>query len=253
MSEPYLITTAAELAELAAGLAPDTPVLVGFSQRESGADPRSPDGWVVSAEYEYVTAADAEAGLVADGPVRVPEAGHREECPDPDDILHACALSRVLVLRARHLAEAGWLGSEAAPVSGEVRRRVAAHAPDGDLTRYLSEVAAHLEEVREELLRATVGGFPAAPKTSPLAHHLRRVAAALSVACREGWEATAFGRQCELAQGVLDDERACDQERLNAVLVHLPQTPGEGEVGCSVHAAAALVAIPGAYIEASAS
>ncbi|MFD8560651.1 hypothetical protein ACFV1N_25540 [Streptosporangium canum] len=110
-----------------------------------------------------------------------------------------------------------------------------------------------MEELREELLRGTVSAFPAEPKILPLAHHLRRVAEALSVAGQESRRAAAFGRQYELAQWILDDVRGCDQDRLNQVMVYLPRTRGygggEGEPGCPMHAAAALAAMPGAYAE----
>ncbi|GGT04589.1 hypothetical protein GCM10010156_73000 [Planobispora rosea] len=252
MPELHLITTAAELAALASRLAPDTPVLVGFSEREAGADPHSPDGWVVGAEYGYVSAGDAEMGLIADGPVRVPEAGHRADCPDPDDMLHACLLPEVLVLRARQQAPAGRPGGEVAPVLGEVRRRVAAHAPEGDVRPYLSELAAQLEAVHAEVRQEAVRGLAPGMVTSPLAYRLRRIAAALETACRESRQAVAFGRQCVLAADVLDDQQACDQERLDAVVVYLPHTPGYGEgvPGCPVHVAVALAVIAGACLSA---
>ncbi|WP_430786903.1 hypothetical protein [Actinoplanes sp. G11-F43] len=237
---PQIITTAGDLAAVAASVAAGTPVFVDPDEVEPGADPRNPDTWAVVASTIAVPVND-------DGELAKPgEAiGIHERIEADGSVTRHLASTPVLSLRGRHLAVAGEVGPTAVPADPDQRRSEALDDPDGDIGRYLMELADAVTGLDEEIT-GVHAGQPFAP---PVRRRLLTAQTHLAAALEQIRDATRFGQSCGLVeQGIVDDDQPCAPADLtDTVFVDIPRLHYD-EGGCPAHAALLLTTEPGTSI-----
>ncbi|GAA3306042.1 hypothetical protein [Nonomuraea dietziae] len=240
MEAPRIISTAGELAAAAASVPAGVPVILSASEIEAGADITDAAAWSVVAEYVMLPA--TEQGAIA-GPGE-PAAIVAEL--SEEGVTSRLAAVPALLVRARLLAQPGHLGPMAGPADAEIRRADAFESPDGDMSGYLMELAAAVDELREEIQEAIDASHQ--PLSPAAQRRLAHAIDALDGARLEIGEAVQFGDVCELARrGLVDDDQPCPEGRAADVWVFLPDPHGGSEeLGCLTHAAVAEQSVPGA-------
>ncbi|MEV4116159.1 hypothetical protein [Nonomuraea sp. NPDC049695] len=236
-----IVSTAGDLAKAAASVPPTVPIILGVSEIEPGADVTDDAAWAVVAEDVMVPA--TEQGTIA-GPGE-PAAIVTEL--SAEGVTRRLAGVQVLLLRARLLAQPGQLGPDATPADAEIRRADAFQAPDGDMNRFLLELADAVSALREEIVEATQAEHQ--PLSPAAQRRLLHAVDALDGARLEIGDAVRFGDVCELARrGIVDDDQPCQESRQADVRVYLPDLHGgSDETGCLRHVAAVEHGIPGAH------
>jgi len=245
MIGPRIVTTAGELAAVTTDLDPATPVILGTAELEAGADAARDDTWALVAEQVQLPAdEDGQATGPGQQPALVEELS-------ADGVTRRLAGVPALLVRLRQLAVPGQLGIEALPADPVVRRAEAFAESDGDMSRYLMELAAALDELGEEITEAVEAEHQ--PLSPAARRRLEHVVQALAAARGQVSEAGRYGNSCELARlGIVDDDQVCDPRRDRDAWVVLPSPTGDGpgyeEPGCVVHAATAVRMIRGARV-----
>jgi hypothetical protein len=241
-----IVGTAGDLVAAGASQEPGTPVVVAEPEVELGAD-RDRGVWVLVAEAVTLPANAAGAIAADDEPVAIITE------LSSTGVTRRLAGVPVLQLRARQLLSPGQLAAEALPADPAARRAVALDRPDGDMTDYLLEVVAELDQRRDELQDALHAVHQ--PLSPAARRRLTCVIDALEEARLHACAAIPYGDTCELARtGLVDDDQVCLPRRSDDLWVHLPASvgygQGTGEPGCRRHAEVAVRAIAGARVGA---
>ncbi|MEU6719775.1 hypothetical protein ABZ897_50685 [Nonomuraea sp. NPDC046802] len=187
-----IISTAGDLAKAAASVPSTVPIILGASEIEPGADITDAAAWAVVAEDVMVPATAQGTIAGPDEPAAIVTELSAE------GVTRRLAGVQVLLVRARLLAQPGRLGPDATPADAEVRRADAFQAPDGDMNRFLLELADVVSALREEIVEATQAEHQ--PFSPAAQRRLLHAVDALDGARLEIGDAVRFGDVCELAR-----------------------------------------------------